>query len=60
MAHTENSLSRLSKDDLIRLTLDYQQTHDITLDKISKELAELWKSYKKLAITKAVNEMLRN
>ena len=60
MAHTENSLGRLSKDDLIRLTLDYQQIYDITLDKISKELVELWKIYKKLAITKAVNEMLRN
>ena len=64
MAHTENSLSRLSKDDLIRLALDYQQKYDITLDKISKELAELRKSYNKLesdlAITKAVNESLRN
>ena len=64
MAHTENSLSRLNKDDLIRLALDYQQKYDITLDKISKELAELRKSYNKLesdlAITKAVNESLRN
>ena len=64
MAHTENSLSRLSKDDLIRLALGYQQKYDITLDKISKELAELRKSYNKLetdlAITKAVNESLRN
>ena len=64
MAHTENSLSRLNKDDLICLALDYQQKYDITLDKISKELAELCKSYQKLesdlAITKAVNESLRN
>ena len=64
MAHTENSLSRLNKDDLIRLALDYQQKYDITLDKISKELAELRKSYNKLesglAITNAVNESLRN
>ena len=64
MAHTENSLSRVNKDDLIRLALDYQQKYDITLDKISKELAELHKSYNKLesdlAITKAVNESLRN
>ena len=64
MAHTENSLSRLNKDDLIRLALDYQQKYDITLDKIRKELAELRKSYNKLesdlAITKAVNESLRN
>ena len=48
MAHTENSLSRLNKDDLIRLALDYQQKYDITLDKISKELAELRISYNKL------------
>ena len=64
MAYTENSLSRLNKDYLIRLALDYQQKYDITLDKISKELAELRKSYNKLesdlAITKAVNESLRN
>ena len=38
MADTEKSLSRLKKDDLIRLALDYQQKYDITLDKISKEL----------------------
>ena len=44
--------------------MDYQQKYGITLDKISKELAELCKSYSKLesdlAITKAVNESLRN
>ena len=44
--------------------MDYQQKYDITPDKISKELAELRKSYNKLesdlAITKAVNESLRN
>ena len=64
MAHTEHSLRILKKDDLIRLALDYQQKYDITPDKISKELAELHKSYNKLesdlAITKAVNESLRN
>ena len=64
MAHTENSLSRLNKDDLICLALDYEQKYDITLNKISKELAGLRKSYNKLesdlAITKAVKESLRN
>ena len=45
MAHTENSLSRLDKDDLIRLALDYQQKYDITFDKTTKELAELSKKY---------------
>ena len=63
MAHIENSLTRLNKDDLIRLALDFQQKYDITLDKISKELAELSKSYNRLesdlAITKAVNDSFR-
>ena len=56
MAHSENSLSRISKDDLIRLALDYQQKYDITLDRISKELVELRKSYNKSEsdLTKAV------
>ena len=58
MAHTENSLSRLNKDDLIHLALDYQQKYDITLDKISKELAELWQLDSDLAITKAVTSRL--
>ena len=44
--------------------MGYQQKYDITLDKISKELAELHKSYNKLesdlAITKELNESLRN
>ena len=44
MAHTENSLSRLNKDNLIRLALDYQQKYDVALDKISKELADLRKN----------------
>ena len=64
IAHTENSLSTLNKDDLIHLALDYQQKYDITLDKISNELTELVKSYNKLesdlAITKAVKESFRN
>ena len=64
MAPIENSLSRLNKDDLNRLALDYQQKYDITLTKNSKELADLRKSYNKLeadlAITKAVNVSLRN
>ena len=56
MAHSENSLSRISKDDLIRLALDYQQKYDITLDRISKELVELRKSYNKSEsdLTKAI------
>ena len=59
-AHTEISLSRLVKDDLIRLALDYQQIYVITLEKISKEPPELCESYNKLeshlAITKVVSK----
>ena len=44
--------------------MDYQQKYDVTLDKISEELAELLKSYNKLesdlAITKAGDDSLRN
>ena len=58
MVHTESSLSRLNKDDLIRLALDYQQKYDITLDKISKELAELRKSYNKLESDLAILRQL--
>ena len=46
------------------MALDYQQKYDVTLDEITKELAELRKSYKKLesdlVVTKAVNEPFRN
>ena len=44
--------------------MGYQQKYDVTLDKITKELAELRKSYNKLesdlAITKPVNKPFRN
>ena len=64
MTHTENSLSKLNRDDLFRLELDYQQKYDIILDKISKELAKFRKSYNKLesnlTISKTVNESFRN
>ena len=59
MAHIENSLSRLNKDDLIRLALDFQQKYDITLDKISKELAELCKSYNRLESDLAITKSFR-
>ena len=59
MAHIENSLNRLNKDDFIRLALDYQQKYDITLDKISKELAELCKSYNRLESDLAITKPFR-
>ena len=55
-SHAEISLSRLDKDDLIRLELDYEQINVVSL--------EILKSYNKiesyLAITKVVNESFRN
>ena len=54
----------LNKDDLIPLALDYQQKYELTLDKSTRELADLSKSYNKLEsdldLTKAVNESFRN
>ena len=44
--------------------MDYQQKYELTLDKSTRELAELSKSYNELEsdldITKAVNESCRN
>ena len=47
MAHTENPLSRLKKDNLTCHALYYQQKYDTTLSKITAELAELHNSYNK-------------
>ena len=64
MADAEKSLNRPNKDDLICLTLNYQQKYDITLNKIIKEFAEIRNSYNKLeldlAIIKVVIESFRN
>ena len=50
MTPTENTLSRLSKNDIIRLALGYQEKQDIVFDKITKELAEIRKSYSRVRV----------
>ena len=60
MAHTENLVSRLNKDDLIRVALDDQQKCGITFGKISKEPAELRESYNKLESDLAITKAVRN
>ena len=65
MAYTEYSLSRLNKDDLIRIALDMQNSKLDTnsmLTDIKNELSELRKSYNKLAtdlaVSKSVTEIM--
>ena len=63
MTPAENILSRLSKDDLIHLALDYQENQDLAFDKITKELRftkAVAESDSDLAINKVVNESFRN
>ena len=48
MAHTEASLSKLNKEDLIRLSLDFQQKHDNLFGKLMEDFADLKSDYVKL------------
>ena len=48
MAHTEASLSKLNKEDLIRLTLDFQHKHDNLLGKLMEDFVDLRANYVKL------------
>ena len=65
MAFTESLLSRLNKDDLIRIALDMQKckldTNSILID-IKYKLPELRKSHEKLqadlGISKSVTEII--
>ena len=41
MAHTEQSLSKLSKDDLVRLVLDYRGKFDTMLKTVKDDICEL-------------------
>ena len=41
MAHTEQSLSKLSKDDLARLVLDYQGKFDSVLKTVKDDICEM-------------------
>ena len=40
MAHTEQSLSKLSKDDLVRVVLDYQGKFDLMLKTVKDDVCE--------------------
>ena len=48
MAHNEVSLSKLNKEELVRIALDLQQKQDLLLNKLSQDLAELHKNYSRL------------
>ena len=48
MALTTESLLKLSKDDLVRIALDFQQKQDLLLNSINQEITELSKNYSRL------------
>lgn len=59
MAHTEASLLKLNKEDLILLKLDFQYKHDNLLGKLMEDFADLKANYVKreadLLITRTVS-----
>ena len=63
MAHTEASLLKLNKEDLILLKLDFQYKHDNLLGKLMEDLADLKANYVKreadLLITRTVSDTSR-
>ena len=64
MAHTEASLSKLNKEDIIRLALDLQQKHDSLLSKLQNDFADLKINYSKmeadLSIVRTVSDNMKN
>ena len=60
MAHTEKSLSKLNKEDLIRLTLDFQQKHDNLFGKLMEDFADPRADYVKLEAERAVSDTFKN
>ena len=66
MAYTKSSLSRINKDDLIRIALDVQNlkldTKSVSIN-IKNEISELRKSYSKLqndlAVSKSATEIMK-
>ena len=71
MAYTESALSKLNKDDLIRIALDMQKTQNSILSDtrnelsdMKNELSELRKNYNKLEadlkVSKSVTEAMKN
>ena len=64
MALTETDLRKLTKEEIIKLTLDLQDNFNQDLKCIKKDLCELRESFSKLeagfAVTKQINNVLRN
>ena len=64
MAHTEASLSKLNKDNLVRLTLGFQHKHYNLLGKLMEDFANLKANYLKLEadlfITRTVSDTFKN
>ena len=62
MSHSEVALTKLTKDEVIALTLEYQTKFDNTLSNINKELSKLRNDFKKieseLFVSKNVNNKL--
>ena len=62
MSLSEAALRKLTKDEVIALTLEYQAKFDNTLSNINKELSELRNDFKKieseLSVSKNVNSKL--
>ena len=62
MSLSEAALRKLTKDEVIALTLEYQAKFDNTLSNINQELSELRNDFKKieseLSVSKTVNSKL--
>ena len=62
MSHTESSLMRLNKEDLVRMLLDYQGKFNNILDELKNDLNELKTKFCKLEsdlhISRNVNDKL--
>ena len=62
MSLSEVALTKLTKDEVIALTLEYQTKFDNTLSNINKELSKLRNDFKKiesdLFVSKNVNNKL--
>ena len=50
MSLSETVLKKLSKDEVIALTLDYQKNFDSTLTNINKEISDLRQKYEKMQV----------
>ena len=64
MLYRESELSKLNKNDFIRIALDQQKTQNFILSDMKNELSELRKNYKKLEadfkVSKSVFEALKS